>query len=135
MSQFISKSHVAGAGNAISVQHLNIDCARVDFARRLFVQLVLPLLLAIGYCGCAQPLRVDTRADVQGFADINGNINGNIKAELSPTPRLQPVTASGLPHRNFDPSAAVVAVVDVDGLLLNSDATGLGSWGENPVSA
>ncbi len=57
------------------------------------------------------------------------------KTELSPTPRLQPVMASGLPHRNFDPNAAIVAVVDVDGLLLNSDATGLGSWGENPVSA
>ena len=27
-----------------------------------------------------------------------------------------------------------MAIIDVDGLLLNNDATGLGSWGENPVS-
>ena len=40
-----------------------------------------------------------------------------------------------LPHRRYDSNAGTVAIVDVDGLLLNNDATGLGSWGENPVSA
>ena len=39
-----------------------------------------------------------------------------------------------LPHRPQDPGAASVAIVDVDGLLLDTDATGFGSWGENPVS-
>ncbi len=92
------------------------------------------LLLVMNCLGCAQPLRVDARAQIEGVGDINGNINGNLKTELSPTPRLEPVVASGLPHRRFDPHAATIAVVDVDGLLLNTDATGLGSWGENPVS-
>ena len=40
----------------------------------------------------------------------------------------------GLPYRGQNPQGPVVAVVDVDGLLLNNDATGLGSFGENPVS-
>ena len=79
-------------------------------------------------------MRVDTRAQVDATADINGRISGDIKAQLAPTPKLQPVVASGLPHRPFNPQAATVAIVDVDGLLLNNDATGLGSWGENPVS-
>lgn len=92
------------------------------------------LLFVISCIGCAQPLRVDARAQVEGNGDINGNINGDIKAQLSPTPRLQPVVASGLPHGPQDPRAPTVAIVDVDGLLLNTDATGFGSWGENPVS-
>jgi protease-4 len=42
--------------------------------------------------------------------------------------------AMSLPHGPQDPGSATIAIVDVDGLLLNNDATGLGSWGENPVS-
>ena len=76
--------------------------------------------------GCVQPLHVDSR----GRFDANASV----KAELAPVPRLQPVSAMGLPYRFHNPWGATVAVVDVDGLLLNSDATGLGSWGENPVS-
>ena len=76
--------------------------------------------------GCVQPLHVDSR----GRFDANASV----KAELSPVPKLQPVSAMGLPYRFRNPWGATVAVVDVDGLLLNSDATGLGSWGENPVS-
>ncbi len=73
-----------------------------------------------------QPLRVDTHATVDGIADIT--------TQLAPTPKLEPVTAMGLPFQRNDPRAPKVAVVDVDGLLLNADATGLGSWGENTVS-
>ncbi len=92
--------------------------------------------------GCAQPLRVNAVAQVDANAnanvnanvDANANVNGNMRAELAPTPRLHPVAAMALPHRPQDPGAASVAIVDVDGLLLDTDATGFGSWGENPVS-
>jgi protease-4 len=92
--------------------------------------------LLIGISGCAQPLRVDARAKIDGDiqGNFNGNVNGDIKAQLSPTPRLQPVVASALPHHPQDPNAPTVAIIDVDGLLLDTDSTGLGSWGENPVS-
>ena len=106
--------------------------ASIEQARKL-LQCCLLLLLCQLPGLCAASAR-DARAKIDGTGDINGNINGDIKAELSPTPRLQPVVASGLPHRRYDPRAATVAIVDVDGLLLNNDATGLGSWGENPVS-
>src|SRR4051794_23046957 len=91
--------------------------------------------LGLMYVGCAQPLTVQTRADVDAAGNFNVNADANVKAELSPTPRLQPVAAMGLPHRPHSPNAPAIAIVDVDGLLLNNDPTGLGSWGENPVSA
>lgn len=95
-------------------------------------------LAAVVGAGCVQPLRVDTRADVNATGnvtvDADVNARGDIRTELVPTPKLNPVTAMTLPHRHQDPRAVRIAVIDVDGLLLNSDATGLGSWGENPVS-
>jgi protease-4 len=84
-------------------------------------------------CGCAEPLRLSALAHIKADGNINGNVNGNIKTELAPTPKLQPVTATMLPHRLAD-GEPLIAIVDVDGLLLNADTTGLGSWGENPVS-
>jgi protease IV len=93
------------------------------------------LLILLACTGCAQPLRVNTQATVDAVGNINVDAKGNVKAQLQPTPRLEPVSAMGLPHRPLDPNAAKIAIVDVDGLLLNNDATGLGSWGENPVSA
>jgi protease-4 len=94
-------------------------------------------LVLLAAVGCTQPLRVDTRAAVDAVGNINvdANANANVKAQLAPTPRLEPVTAMGLPHRPQNPNAAKIAIIDVDGLILNNDATGLGSWGENPVSA
>jgi protease-4 len=135
MSYLISKLPFAGTWQVGGDEHCGHSHAPHAFAMRRYLRLFLLFMLVAEWCGCAQPLHVDTRSQVQAFADVNGNINGNIKAELSPTPRLRPVEASSLPHRKFDPNAPIVAVVDVDGLLLNSDATGLGSWGENPVSA
>lgn len=85
------------------------------------------LLLCIAFCaGCSQPLRVNSYTKVDA--------NGNMKAQLAPTPKLTPVSASGLPYQRHGPNSTAVAIIDVDGLLLNADATGLGSWGENPVS-
>jgi len=59
---------------------------------------------------------------------------GDIKTEIAPTASKKPVFPNLLPHRPHFARACLVAVVDIDGLLLDSDATGLGSWGENPVA-
>src|SRR5262245_15927161 len=109
-------SHQSGFQSALAIR---------AFARRA---LWLVLLVA---AGCAQPLKVDTRAAVDAVANVNvdANANANVKAQLAPTPRLEPVMAMGLPHRPHDGNAAKIAIIDVDGLLLNNDATGLGSWG------
>lgn len=107
-------------------------CPSLD---RLPVTIVGAIALVGLIAGCAQPLRVDARANADVMGNLNVDATGNVKAELAPTPRLQPVTPMQLPHRLQDPQSAKIAVIDVDGLLLNSDATGFGSWGENPVSA
>lgn len=60
--------------------------------------------------------------------------NAKLEAELAPRPEPRPVHAQVLPHRHPHPGTCLVAVIDVDGLLVNSDTTGWGSWGENPVS-
>jgi len=78
---------------------------------------------AFSVIGCADPL-----VHLHTFGDINVN------AALAPNPKQTPVLASLLPHRPHFPRACRVAVVDVDGILLDSDATGFGSMGENPVA-
>ncbi|HZZ72578.1 MAG TPA: S49 family peptidase [Pirellulales bacterium] len=93
-------------------------------AQRLGTGFAAVVLLAC--LGCQQPFHVDSTTHVDA--------SGDVQTQLAPTPRLWPVEPSILPHRGSDPCACSIAVVDVDGLLLNSDATGLGSWGENPVS-
>jgi protease-4 len=81
------------------------------------------VVAAISIVGCSDPL-----VHLHTFGDINVN------AALAPNPKQTPVFASLLPHRPHFPRACRVAVVDVDGVLLDSDATGFGSMGENPVA-
>jgi protease IV len=94
-------------------------------ASRARIALVCALLALVGHCviGCADPL-----IHVHTFGDIDAN------AALAPNPKQTPVLASLLPHRPHLPRACRVAVVDVDGVLLDSNATGFGSMGENPVA-
>src|SRR4051794_6377356 len=82
-------------------------------------RVVRALFLCLLACtGCTQPLRVDTRTSVDAVGNINVDATGNVKAQLAPTPRLEPVTAMGLPNRPQDPNAPKIAIIDVDGLLL-----------------
>jgi protease IV len=84
---------------------------------------VAVLVGALSVVGCADPL-----FHLHTFGDISVN------AAIAPNPKQTPVFASLLPHRPHFPSACRVAVIDVDGVLLDSDATGIGSLGENPVA-
>lgn len=81
------------------------------------------LSLAIVVCLSAacrlQPLRVAATAKVT--------------TEMPPVADAGRVVAMPLRHR-APAGSPVVAVIDVDGLLVNSDLTGLYSLGENPVS-
>ncbi len=61
-------------------------------------------------------------------------VDGDVVAKIAPTEPQQPVLPSLLPYHRSDSHHCLVAVVEVDGLLLDSDATGLGSRGENAVS-
>jgi protease IV len=65
---------------------------------------------------------------------IKLQVDGDVSGQIAPTEPQQPVSPSLLPYHRANPKDSLVAVVDVDGLLLDADASGLGSWGENPVS-
>lgn len=74
-----------------------------------------------------------TLALLVGCKSICVNTNSKITTDLSPTYR-----ASGLVSMPVDcppgGDGSKVAVIDVDGLLVNTDITGLLSGGENPVA-
>src|SRR4051812_43494288 len=85
----------------------------------------LSLLGLVLVCaGCFRPLR--------GITEDRIRIDGPVAAELVPTSNAHPVVAMPVegtaccrgPH---------VAIVDVDGLLLNTNLTGPYSSGDNPV--
>jgi protease-4 len=90
--------------------------------------LILCLWLA-GLAGCAAPLKLVTDDRLA----VVGPIKGNLTVELPPTS----VTAGPvqeMPARDGPVCpGAKIALVDVDGLLLNANLTGPYSAGENPV--
>ncbi len=104
--------------------------------------LLATLLLGTGLFGpgCSLPLmrvaanaRVD--ADARVAADANVVANAQIATVFPPSDTIAgPVEPTPLPHRPVNSQAAKIAVLDTDGLLVNTDLTGLGSLGENPVS-
>jgi protease-4 len=84
-------------------------------------------LLALTPIGCIHPLKLvtDDRITVDGPV--------NITAELQPTNNTRPLVqmpVDGHPGCSCGPK---VAIIDVDGLLLNLNMTGPYSAGENPV--
>jgi protease IV len=66
---------------------------------------------------------------------INTNVNadGHLVSETSTPGNAGPVRQFTVPHTD-EACGPAVAVIDVDGILLNMDMTGPGSAGENPVS-
>lgn len=70
--------------------------------------------------GCGQGMKV--------------NASGRIQADMPPVLDRGPVQQMTVRHGSGDDSSATVAVIDVDGLLLNMDLVGFSSLGENPVN-
>ncbi len=80
-------------------------------------------LLALGLLGCRQkPFQV------RGAMDVSGNVGTAFKSDNTAS-RLTAVTVSGN-RRN----PRRIAIVEVDGLLINKNISGIGSMGENPVA-
>ena len=76
------------------------------------------------FTGCHQLPPLRALAKVQVDAD----------AALSPVDDHSPVGETPLPGQCLSANAPRIAVLDVDGLLLNSNMTGLYSQGDNPVA-
>jgi protease-4 len=85
-------------------------------------RLVLLGMLLAG-AGCLRPIKLVTEDRVR--------IDGPVSAEILPTSNFRPVVAMPV-----DAAACMgphVAIIDVDGLLLNTNLTGPYSSGDNPI--
>jgi protease-4 len=80
------------------------------------------LLLA---AGCLRPLRVSTEDSVR--------IDGPVAIEVVPSSNDRPIVAMPVEGGPAACQGPHVAIVDVDGLLLNTNLTGPYSSGDNPV--
>jgi protease-4 len=101
-----------------------------ESAMRVFAGLLSVMLAVVA--GCAHPVRVasDNHITVDGPVATNSRVH----VEVPPVSDGGPVTAMPLPGGSAPCAGAKVAVVDVDGLLGNSEYTGPYSLGENPVA-
>ena len=99
--------------------------------RRRSLRLLL-VAVSVGSAGChAIPLEGNIRTEGQIGTTFQGSVDVRMPTSSDPGPVL-PVVVRGGAH---GPQSARVAIVDVDGLILNQNMTGLYSAGENPVSA
>lgn len=95
----------------------------------------LPLALAAflgSIAGCHPiPIAGSLRAD----ANIAGNLNGKVEVQIPMSPDPGPMVPEIVRAASGGPQAPRIAVIDIDGLLVNQNLTGLYSQGENPVAA
>lgn len=89
-------------------------------------------ILLFGLAGChAIPLAGKIQTDANVSAGFQGTIDVRMPAAHEPGPMVPMVVRAS----SAGPQAPRVAIVDVDGLLLNQNMTGVYSVGENPVSS
>jgi protease-4 len=81
----------------------------------------LPALLALTVSGCLHPIKAVLRVDGPIFGDMAHNNND------------RPIVAMPVEHAGGGCRGVHVAIIDVDGLLLNANLTGPYSSGDNPV--
>jgi protease-4 len=86
-------------------------------------------LLLLVPLGCASPLKLLTDSRLL----VDGPVNAHVTAEIQPTNTSGPVTEMTVEGQPSCGNGPKVALVDVDGLLLNTNPTGPYSAGENPL--
>jgi len=102
------------------MRSVSSPCFNTELQLRFVLAAGLAIVAAHGCSAIPEPLKLQ--------------VDGNVAGQIDPTEPRQAVAASLLPHHRSSPNENLVAVVDVDGLLLDADSTGLGSMGENAVS-
>jgi len=86
------------------------------------------ILLAAGGC-FRRPMQVCTDSRIR----LVGPVSAQVTADLAPRRNAEPVTEMTVMGRELPASSPKVALIDVDGLLVNTNLTGPYSAGENPV--
>lgn len=89
------------------------------------------LLLCAGGCAHVPPLRTESKVEMA----VREPVEAKVDARLNTLPDPGPFQEVPLPPAAGTPCGAKVAVVDVDGLLLNRNPVGPYSSGDNPLPA
>lgn len=79
-----------------------------------------------------RPIDVGLRNPIELGLNTPITMNGDLTTRIPTDYSVTPIVAR--PVSGDDASGPLVAMLDVDGMLLNRNMTGLGSMGENPVS-
>jgi protease-4 len=82
-------------------------------------------LLLLGVIGCLHPIKVVTEDHLR--------IDSPISAEIVPTSNAQPVIAMPVEGGPAACKSPHIAIIDIDGLLINTNLAGPYSSGDNPV--
>lgn len=104
-------------------------------SRLLF--LVTGLMLLLPLSGCQGLVPFPVRVETDNKVVLEGPLRGQFAADLPPVRSVEPLVEVPLASMDAGSSAAgaaKVGLLDVDGLLLNTNFTGLYSNGENPVA-
>ncbi len=101
---------------------------------------ILILLAVTALVGChpipvAGTFQAGARVDADARVQADATVKGAIEVKVPPAPDPGPMTAVVVRGSKLGPEAPRVGLIDVDGLLLNQNLTGLYSVGENPVAA
>jgi len=105
---------------------------------RRFLPVLVPVLaLVTAAAGCrSKPVRVcmDGDMDMTGSMNMTGDLGmtGNLVTSMRTDNRASRLAA--VPVGRGSAACGTIAIVDVDGLLLNRNIGGFGSMGENPVA-
>jgi len=94
---------------------------------RLAICCTVALLLASA--GCRQPVQVCTDSRIT----LSGPVTASVTADLQPRQKLQPLRQWVVAGRPEAADARRIALIDVDGLLVNANQIGPYSTGENPL--
>jgi protease-4 len=87
------------------------------------------MVCALALAGCRQPRQVSTDSRIT----ITGPVTAEVSADMQ-TATPQPLVQMAVEGQGAPRSAGKIALVDVDGVLVNADLTGPYSAGENPVA-
>ena len=91
---------------------------------------LLAILFLLGCTGCSQGLRVNTHSEVALTTPISGSVTANVSAGAP----QGPIVAMPIEDATPGKSGAKIALIDVDGLLVNQTLAGPILVGDNPVA-
>ncbi len=114
-----------GRGEPRANWRTTLSCA--SFGR---VLVMMATSLALSGCAC-----VKFHGTMHADAQVAANVKGDFDVKMPPFPDLGPMVPRVVRCGDGGGAAGRIAIVDIDGLIVNQNLTGPSSAGENPVAA